>query len=229
MNSLVYIVASRFDWNTTFFDKFSEQQKGTWYFASNPSELNKLLESYNPRYIFFPHWSWLVSDEIITKYECVCFHMTDLPFGRGGSPLQNLILNGYKETILTSFRMENTLDSGPIYYKKPLSLDGTAAEIYKRAGRLCWDMIIDFIKDNPNPTPQKGEVTYFKRRNSRQSLIPKKLSLSELYDFIRMLDAPGYPKAYLDIGEYRLEFESSSFSNGKLFAKTSFIKRENNE
>ena len=87
MNSLVYIVASRFDWNTTFFDKFSEQQKGMWYFASNPSELDKLLESYNPRYIFFPHWSWIVPKEIFEKYECVCFHMTDLPFGRGGSPL----------------------------------------------------------------------------------------------------------------------------------------------
>ena len=229
MNSPVYIVASRFDWNANFFDKFSKQQKGIWYFASNPSELDELLETYDPRYIFFPHWSWLVSDEVISKYECVCFHMTDLPFGRGGSPLQNLILHGYQETILTSFRMEKTLDSGPVYYKRPLSLDGSAYEIYKRAGRLCWDIINDLIKNNPNPSPQKGVVYEFKRREYKQSSMPINLSLKEVYNFIRMLDAPGYPKAYLDIGDYRLEFESSNFFDGKLTAKTSFKKRENND
>ena len=29
--------------------------------------------------------------EIHENYKCIIFHMTDLPFGRGGSPLQNLI------------------------------------------------------------------------------------------------------------------------------------------
>jgi len=228
MNSPVYIVASRFDWNATYFEKFSKQQKGTWYFASNPTELDKLLETSNPRYIFFPHWSWVLSDEVITKYECICFHMTDLPFGRGGSPLQNLILQGFEETILTALRMERTLDAGPVYYKKPLSLNGSASDIYKRAGRLCWSMINDFIKENPNPLPQKGMITNFKRRNPKESLIPNQLSLEEVYNFIRMLDAPGYPKAFMEIENYRLEFESSHFTDGKLIAKVSFIKRENN-
>ena len=53
----------------------------------------KVLE---PDYILMPHWSYIVPDEITQNWNCVVFHMTDLPYGRGGSPLQNLIVRGYK-------------------------------------------------------------------------------------------------------------------------------------
>ena len=223
-----FIVASTGEWNLKYFYQFSKRQKMEWNFASTPTELVKLLEVENPRYIFFPHWSWIVPDEIVKKYECVCFHMTDLPFGRGGSPLQNLIVQGYKDTILTALRMGKGMDTGPIYYKKPLSLHGSAYDIYKRSGRLCWDMISDFIKEYPNPVSQEGTITNFKRRTPEQSQIPEGLSLEDIYNYIRMLDAPGYPKAFLEMKGYRLEFESSDYVDGKLSAKVSFIKGGDN-
>ena len=228
MNELSYIVAAKGEWNTKYYEQHSKKQKGRWGFASTPVELNKLLEVLNPRYIFFPHWSWIVPEEIVKRYECVCFHMTDLPYGRGGSPLQNLIVQGYKDTILTALRMGKGMDTGPIYYKKPLSLHGSAHDIYKRAGKLCWDMISNFIKENPNPVAQEGTITNFKRRTPEQSQIPEGLSLEDIYNYIRMLDAPGYPKAFLEMNDYRLEFESSDYVDGRLSAKVSFIKREDN-
>jgi methionyl-tRNA formyltransferase len=223
-----FIVASTGEWNLKYFDQFSKKQKGRWDFASTPAELDKLLEVLNPRYIFFPHWSWIVSNEIVKRHECVCFHMTDLPYGRGGSPLQNLIIQGCEKTMLTALRMEEGVDTGPIFYKKSLRLHGPAHDIYKRVGRLCWDMISDFVKENPNAVPQKGTVINFKRRVPEQSRIPEGLSLKDIYNYIRMLDAPGYPKAFLEMNGYRLEFESSNYANGKLSAKVSFIKEENN-
>jgi methionyl-tRNA formyltransferase len=57
--------------------------------------------------------------------------------------------------------------------------------------------------------------------------MPNGLSLEETYNYIRMLDAPRYPKAFLEIDEYKLEFESSEYINGKLTAKVNFVKREN--
>lgn len=68
-----------------------------------PEKLELLL----PKFIFFPHWSWLIPEDIHTRFECVVFHMTDLPYGRGGSPLQNLIVRGHKETKLTALRCVN--------------------------------------------------------------------------------------------------------------------------
>ena len=224
-----FIVASTGEWNLKYFDQFSKKQKGRWSFASTPAELDKLLEVVNPRYIFFPHWSWIVSKEIVKRHECICFHMTDLPYGRGGSPLQNLIIQGFKKTMLTALRMEDGVDTGPIYYKTTLSLHGSAYDIYKRSGRLCWGMISDFVKESPDPVPQKGTVTRFKRRVPEQSRIPGKMSLNEMHDYIRMLDAPGYPKAFLEIDGYRLEFESSDHADGRLRAKVNFIKRDGDD
>ena len=54
---------------------------------------------------FFVHWSRRVPDHWLPRYECACFHMTDVPFGRGGSPLQNLIERGHRETQLSASRM----------------------------------------------------------------------------------------------------------------------------
>src|SRR5689334_14815339 len=60
----------------------------------------------DPTYIFFMHWSWIIPAEIFSRYTCVVFHMTDLPYGRGGSPLQNLIIRGHKETKITAIKVE---------------------------------------------------------------------------------------------------------------------------
>ena len=37
--------------------------------------------------------------------------MTDLPFGRGGSPLQNLIINGYKKTKYLQFELKELIQA----------------------------------------------------------------------------------------------------------------------
>ena len=63
------------------------------------AELNvQRLSELNPEWVFLPHWSHLVPREVHERWPCVIFHMTDLPFGRGGSPLQNLIARGIYET-----------------------------------------------------------------------------------------------------------------------------------
>jgi methionyl-tRNA formyltransferase len=224
-----YLVVTTKQWNLEVYEEHISKLEGSWLVITDKENLTlDNIQKISPKYIFFIHWSWIVPEEIVKRHECVCFHMTDLPYGRGGSPLQNLIVQGCEKTMLSALRMEKGVDTGPIYYKKPLSLHGSAYDIYKRAGKLCWDMISDFIKDNPCPVSQKGVVTNFKRRTPEQSQIPEGLLLKEMYDYIRMLDAPGYPKAFLEMNGYRLEFESSDYTNHKLNAKVSFIKREDN-
>ena len=46
------------------------------------------IESFEPDIIFLPHWSAFIPSVIYDKYETIVFHMTDLPYGRGGSPLR---------------------------------------------------------------------------------------------------------------------------------------------
>ena len=46
--------------------------------------------------------------------------MTDLPFGRGGSPLQNLLLRDIEKTKISLIKMNNKLDQGDIVQKRNL-------------------------------------------------------------------------------------------------------------
>jgi methionyl-tRNA formyltransferase len=212
-----YIIASSRDWHRRKFDEFVVTRIGEkWVYVSDREALADALQEDTPRYVFFLHWSWIVPLEVTEKHECVCFHMTDLPYGRGGSPLQNLILRGKQETRVTSLRMTEGVDCGPIYGKRPMSLDGTALEIYLRAGDLSWSMIQWIVEENPVPTPQCGEVTLFRRRTPSESEIPEDVTINQLYDFVRMLDAPGYPKAFLKHGSLLLEFAEANLQGGEL-------------
>ena len=113
-----YIYASNRPWAINTFLENRSYLNGNWLIVTNTDDLLRALSVTQPRYIFFPHWSELVPAELTQMYDCVCFHMTDVPFGRGGSPLQNLIKRGFKVTKLTALCME--------------CMDGTAGPFTKR-------------------------------------------------------------------------------------------------
>ncbi|WP_222433758.1 hypothetical protein [Pistricoccus aurantiacus] len=145
--------------------------------------------------------------------------MTDVPYGRGGSPLQNLIKAGHRETKLSALRMVDEMDAGPVYTKRPLSLAGRAEDIYQRAGKLSVDIIRWMIATQPAPVAQQGDVVTFKRRTPAQSELPREAGLDELYDHIRMLDAPTYPHAFIERDGYRYEFTQAERGDGELRAQ----------
>jgi len=219
------VVASCKEWHKPLIEKLVKKIKADWLCASNKDELDQILASKNPKYIFFLHWNWLVPESIWQTHECVCFHMTDVPYGRGGSPLQNLILAGHQETKLTALRMVGEMDAGPVYIKKTLKLEGSAQEIYLKAGELSVEIIKWIIRNEPQPTPQEGEVVLFKRRKPEQSVLQNTGSLLEAYDFIRMLDAEGYPHAFIAHGEYLLNFSKAKLENGRLLAEVEIKSR----
>jgi methionyl-tRNA formyltransferase len=227
MNEVAYIVAGSKKWNREVYDDVICRLPGHWEYVATKEELTEdYLRSVAPRYLFFLHWSWIVPDTIVDNYECVCFHMTDVPYGRGGSPLQNLILRGHTTTKLSALRMTTELDAGPVYLKKSLNLEGSAQEIYVSATRLAASMIRQMITEQLSPVSQAGEPVFFKRRIPEESAIPQIDSLDALYNFIRMLDADGYPRAFLMIGGLRYEFSKATWVDGTLTAQVSITAGE---
>ncbi len=178
------------------------------------------VQQIDPAWIFVPHWSHLIPETIWGQWSTVIFHMTDLPYGRGGSPLQNLIQRGHTTTKLTALRCGSELDAGDIYLQEPLALHGTAEEIFLRTDALAEQMIIRIVKETPVPRRQEGKPVFFNRRTSEQSdlaQIPCN-DLKAWYDQIRMLDAEEYPSAYLDYHGMRLEFRRVTRRAEGLFA-----------
>lgn len=214
-----YIILSEKSWHKELFELLKDEfNNDSWLLIDSKVDFNlEKLNQYQPNKIFIPHWSHIIPCDIFENYECVVFHMTDLPFGRGGSPLQNLISRGYKTTKISAIKVEEGLDTGDVYIKKLLSLEGTASEIFERATLIIQEMISDIIERKIEPFPQFGEVTEFKRRKSEDSNLVELSELEKVYDYIRMLDCEGYPNAFIETPNLKFEFDNASFDeSGKI-------------
>jgi methionyl-tRNA formyltransferase len=207
----MYALASHRPWNHRTCARLHERTGEPFVLIDKPEALTlERLTEQRITTIFFPHWSHIIPPEIYEASECVIFHMTDVPYGRGGSPLQNLIVRGHEDTKISALRCVKELDAGPVYLKRPLNLNGSAEEIYLRADAVIESMIVEIIRDAPQPVPQEGEPTLFKRRRPEQGDWSQAPDLAAVFDHIRMLDAQGYPPAFLDVGPFRLEFTRAS-------------------
>ncbi len=192
-------------------------------------KLNKIkINKFKPKIIFFIHWSELIPEDIYTNYICIQFHASDLPKGRGGSPIQNQILKKILKTKITAFRVSRKLDAGPICMKKKFELKGNAKKIYENMEALCLNMINKLIKKkNIKFEKQIGTATFFKRRKPSQSKIKisKAYSLNKIYDFLRMLDAPGYPNAFIELKDFKFIFNDIKKKKNLIEAKVKIKKK----
>ena len=220
MTDVNYVVAGSRPWSREVFQQVIRRYPGRWHLVTRAEQLTwSRIKRLSPRYLFVLHWSWKVPQPIVEQYECVGFHMTDLPYGRGGSPLQHLILRGHRRTHLTAFQLGPAFDAGPVYLKQPVSLDGSAQDIYERISHVAARMVRRIIQHRLIPVPQRGRAVVFRRRRPQESRIPRLTTAARLHDFIRMLDAEGYPRAFLDHEGFRYEFSRASQSNGRLVAR----------
>jgi len=211
-----YLLVSEKIWHNQLYENLSANEKYNWVLITDKNFFTlESLDEIRPQKIFIPHWSYIIPSNIYEKYECIVFHMTDLPYGRGGSPLQNLIIRGKKNTKISAIRVVKELDAGDIYLKRDLSLDGTAKDIFLRCVPIIEEMINTIIDDNLKPTPQNGDPVVFKRRKSIESDIANLLTIGEIYDYIRMLDCEGYPPAFIETKHFTIEFRNAEVINEK--------------
>ena len=220
-----YIVASSKDWFKEH-PKSEEYEELNFIEISNKEDLKlEYLEKINPRYIFFTHWNWKVSSEIYKRFECVAFHTAPLPYGRGGSPIQNLILKGLKNSPVCALKMTDILDGGPIYDSFEVSLDGTISEIFSRIATCVEKLIVLICQNNPHPIEQNGEVVAFKRLSNSDNELLSKHSIKELYDRIRMVDGLDYPRAFINYGNHKIEFSEAYLDGNHLLAKIKIVSK----
>lgn len=217
------IIATIKSWNIANAKRFSlhfEKQYNINLMTSK-EELNfDNIKKIDPVYIFFPHWSWIIPDNIFENFDCIVFHMTDLPYGRGGSPLQNLIVNKVYKTKISAIKVCKEVDAGDIYLKRDFDIsDGSAEEIFSRLSEIIFFDMIPFILNNSlQPIEQVGDVVCFARRKQEDSDLTKASlsSFQDFYDFIRMLDGEGYPSAFVELNGRKIIFKNIKKENEKL-------------
>ena len=196
------------EWSKKIYKKLDFNYKSVvnLVYVDDKDELEKNINQFNPSAIFFIGWSWIIPDEIVKKYVCLCLHPSLLPRYRGGSPVQNQIVNGEQISGVTIFRMDEGIDTGNILFQEEISLKNNLVDIYDRIihkGTKGFSKLIEDIKNNSlsNGTEQDEiDASFYKRRTPKMSEIKiedfSKFTAEQLYDKIRALQDP-YPNAFV--------------------------------
>ncbi|MEO5341292.1 MAG: hypothetical protein H7837_12380 [Magnetococcus sp. MYC-9] len=175
--------------------------------------IDALLSKSNVEVVCYYSWSWLVREPILTKYICLCLHPSPLPKFRGGSPIQNQIIAGVRDSALSHFRMKAGIDDGDIHMQLPMSLDGNVEDIFERMGScgaaISRKFIAEYVMGEAVFTPQSGlsDNPPLKRRKPEQSeikLVDASLTkFIQINNMVRSLRDP-YPNAYVSLPAGRL-------------------------
>ena len=126
-------------------------------------------------------------------------HESDLPYGKGFSPIQWQILKGKKKIIFSILEAVKKFDSGAIFEKKKIVFKGYELnnDIRKIQGETTLYLVKNFLKDYPKnilkKIPQKGKSTYFKRRNLNDSQLDINKSIKSQFNLLRIVDNEKYP------------------------------------
>lgn len=159
------------------------------------------VEEFEPDLILFYGWSDIIAPKLIETGKCLMLHPSPLPKYRGGSPIQNQIINGEIHSAVTIFVMDNGIDTGPIAKQKYLSLQGSLSEVFQRIERIGFELTREIFSNGLNVVNQiDSDATHCRRRVPEQSEITIQELQTEtseyLYNKIRMLQDP-YPNPFI--------------------------------
>jgi methionyl-tRNA formyltransferase len=106
----------------------------------------------------------------LPKYGCVNIHASLLPKYRGAAPIQWAVINGDKETGITTMMMDVEMDTGDMLEKTVVKLnpDETGGSLFDRLSLLGGSLILSTLgkleKGEITPQPQDHEkATYVKK------------------------------------------------------------------
>ena len=127
-------------------------------------------------------------------------HESNLPSGKGFSPLYWQILNGKKKIVFTLFEASQKMDAGDYYYKKSFSFKKNLFynDIKIEQLKCALNMVSSFLKKYRSNKKiklykQKGKSTYFRRRNAKDSMLNINKSLMSQINLIRICDNQRFP------------------------------------
>jgi UDP-2,4-diacetamido-2,4,6-trideoxy-beta-L-altropyranose hydrolase len=141
-------------------------------------------------------------------------HESDLPEGKGWSPLTWQIIEGKNRIAVTLFEAAERVDSGPIYLQEWIEFEGheIIAELREAQARVTFSLCRRFVEQYPailsQARPQTGRESFYPRRTPEDSRLDPNRSLGEQFPLLRVVDNDRYPAFFDWRGHrYRLKIE----------------------
>ena len=132
--------------------------------VKNNIEFIDEIKSLNPDVICVGAYGKILPEEIlnIPKLGCINVHGSLLPKYRGAAPIQWAILNGDKETGVTTMYMDKGMDTGDMILKEKVTIgeDETTGELWDRLSKIGGELLVktlEQIEDRTAPREKQGE------------------------------------------------------------------------
>lgn len=174
-------------------------------------ETMSLLRKYNPDIIIVVAYGQLLTKELLDlpTYGCVNVHASLLPKLRGASPIQHAILTGEEKTGITIMQMAEGLDTGDMFSKAELTIDGkNCQELHDALSQLGARLLIETLPGLETrsivPEKQNDELSTYAGMISKQDgKIDFRKSPDAIERQIRAFDP--WPGAYCQYGQLPLK------------------------
>jgi len=130
----------------------------------------------------------------IARYGIFNLHGSLLPKYRGAAPINWAIINGDKETGVTTFFLKEKVDTGNVILQAKLEIgeNDTFGEIYEKLSSIGANLVLETVREI-----EKGEVKILEQKDEHSSPAPKifkedcridwSKSSEEIHNFVRGL------------------------------------------
>lgn len=188
-------------------------------------EAFKIIKELNPEVIVVAAYGKILPKEIIDfpKYGCINVHGSILPKYRGAAPIQWSVINGDKETGVTTMLMNEGLDTGDMLLieKTPISIDDTASSVFDRLAKIGADLIVKTLdhaqKGLLDPKKQdESKATYASMLDKNISCIDFSKTAAEVHNLVRGLYDWPIAHTYLNSKKLKIFKTAISQKSGKV-------------
>lgn len=152
-------------------------------------------------------------------------HASLLPKYRGAAPINWAIINGEKETGITTFKLQHAIDTGDVLMRQKISIrsDETAGELHDEMKALGAQMVYDTLDGYCNGSlkavPQKelqvdtiSDIPEAPKLHTETCKIDWQKNAQEVFNLIRGLSP--YPGAFTFLNEKMLKVYSAKVEEG---------------
>lgn len=195
MLNIVFLLDKTNNWIESYINKFIINYKNNKYNLSINFNHNEVKSN---DIVFILGYTKILDDEFLISNKLnLVVHESDLPKGKGFSPIQWQILNGQKKIIFTLFEAKKELDSGDIFLQKEVFFTGYELfdEIRNIQGNNTIELIKEFIEKYPiiNKKRQEGCETIFNRRKLNDDKLDINKTIYEQFNHLRIANNDEYP------------------------------------
>lgn len=179
---------------------WAQSQNFHVYKSAHEEDITSALVQSSPEIVITIAFGQLVKENAlkIPKHGWINIHFSMLPRWRGAAPIQHSILNGEKSVGISIFKLDQGMDTGPVYLAQefPITKDETTTEVLNRLSNEGSQMtlaVLDMIKKLKQPISQSVEsVSYASKFLKRDGEINWERSSDSIYNLYRALGSnPG--------------------------------------